>query len=164
MENRTMKTFLSALVVTVFMSAGSLYAQEKAALGVTMSDNSAGGVLISTVVPNSPAAHIGLQSGDRILAINGQPTANYRDVSRIIDASRRNAAVQLTVVRGTWRGNLTGALGSAATVFNPAAPYVPASRPAYTGYPLDQGWGPFPRDWIDNGSRGVAASYGGGGW
>jgi membrane-associated protease RseP (regulator of RpoE activity) len=167
-----MKTFVSAFLTVVLMSVSSVYAQQKAALGVTMSDNSSGGVLIASVIADSPAARIGLKSGDRILAINNQPTANYRDVSRIIDASQPNAPVELTVVRGAWQGKLTGVLGSADVVFKPvpqspvlaypAQQYVPASAPVYSSYP--KGLGGFPRDWIDNGNRGVAASYGGGGW
>ena len=157
-----MKTCLAAFVMASLMSVSTLHAQQPGALGVTMSDNSVGGVLINNVVANSPAARIGLRPGDRILAVNNQPTANYRDVMRIIGASHANSPVELTIARGTWQGKLTADLGSAATVFYPSQQYVPASRPTYGTSP--RGWGPFPRDWIDNGSRGAAASYGGGGY
>jgi C-terminal processing protease CtpA/Prc len=129
---------------------------------VTMSDNSIGGVLITSVVANSPAASIGLRSGDRILAVNNQPASNYRDVVRIIAASPANTPVELTLARGAWRGKLTARLSSAASVFSPARQYAPASRPAYVNSTLDQG--SFPSDLFDNGSRGAEASYGGGGY
>ena len=171
-----MKTIVSAFLVVACMSVGTLYAQERGTLGVTMSDNSVGGVLITHVIANSPAARIGLRSGDRILSVNDQPIANYRDVTRIIRRSQPNTPVTLEVARGRWRGKLTAQLGAATSVFNPARqytdsvqhnpvqPFTPASRPMYFNYPSYSGWGGFPREWIDNGNRGVAASYGGGGW
>ena len=95
-----MRTFLSAFMAVAFLSVGTLHAQQPGALGVTMSDSSAGGVSVTNVIANSPAARMGLQTGDRILAINSQPTANYRDVVRIIGALRANARVELTVAPG----------------------------------------------------------------
>ena len=156
-----MKTFLSAFVAVAFMSAGPLYAQEKAALGVTMSDNTTGGVLVMNVVDGSPAAKIGLQAGDRILAINNQKTNNYRDVYRIIDASHPNASVELTLVRGAWKTKLKVELGSAAAVFTPAQKFVSAPLPAHVAQGAPPAW--FP-NYVDDGSAGAAASYGGGGY
>ena len=141
----------------------------KPALGVTMSDNSLAGVLIMSVVPDSPAARIGLQSGDRILAINGKPTSSFRDVERIINASRPNVPIELTVARGVWQGKLTTELGSASTVFSPTAlralqqPAVVAA-PVFVAPAQTSEWRGFPYDLFDNGSRGAAASYGGGGY
>ena len=158
-----MRTFLSAFMAIAFLSVSTLHAQQPGALGVTMGTNLTGGALITSVVPNSPADRIGLQSGDRILAINDQPTANYRDVARIIGASRANVPVELTMARGIWQGKLTAELGSAATVFNPAQQFVPASSEVNLA-PVTWGdWG-FPFNLYDNGNRGVAAAYGGGGY
>ena len=94
-----MRTFLFAFMMVALASASTVYAQQPAALGVTMSDNSAGGVLVTNVIANSPAARMGLQPGDRIQAINGQTTPSYRDVMRIIGGMPANARVELTVAR-----------------------------------------------------------------
>jgi membrane-associated protease RseP (regulator of RpoE activity) len=159
-----MRTFLSAFVAVAFLSVGTLYAQQPGALGVTMGKNLTGGALVANVVADSPADRIGLQSGDRILAINGQPTANYHDVTRIIGAMHANDRVELTVARGGWQGKLTGELGAVATVFNPARQFVPASSPVNLAPAAPQDASDFPFDFFDNGSRSAAAAYGGGGY
>ena len=46
------------------------------------------------VLPDSAAAHAGLKTDDRILAINGTPTATFEDIQRIISA---HPAEKLTV-------------------------------------------------------------------
>jgi membrane-associated protease RseP (regulator of RpoE activity) len=158
-----MRSFLSTFAAVVFLSVGTLHAQQPGALGLTMNDNSAGGVSIATVIPNSPAARMGLQAGDRILAINSQPVANSRDVTRIIGGMQAGTRVELTVARGTWQGRLNGALDSAAVVFNPARQFESVSSPVNLA-PNDAEYNGFPFNLFDNGSRGVAAAYGGGGY
>ena len=155
-----MKTFLSALLAVASMSAGTSYAQQKAALGVTMSDNTPGGVLITRVLDGSPAAKIGLQAGDRLLAINNQPTSNYHDVGKIIDASRPNAPVELTIIRGAWKTKLTTKLGEAGAVFTAAPKFVPTAVPTHISAGSPPTWNPL----LDNGQEGASASYGGGGY
>ena len=141
----------------------------KPALGITMSDNSLPGVVVMNVVPGSPAARIGLQSGDRILAINGKPTSTHQDVTRIIETSRANSQIELTVARGVWQGKLTTELGSTSTIFSPASlsalqQPAPTAAPVYMAPAPASEWRGFPYDLFDNGSRGAAASYGGGGY
>jgi membrane-associated protease RseP (regulator of RpoE activity) len=148
-------------MVIASLSAGTLHAQQKAALGVTMSDNTPGGVLITKVLDGSPAAKIGLQAGDRVLAINGERTNNYHDFGRIIGASRPDAPVELTIVRGAWKTKLTAKLGSAGVVFTPAPKFVPAPLPTHTASGAPPAWSPFSGD---NGEEGASASYGGGGY
>jgi regulator of sigma E protease len=46
------------------------------------------------VLPDSAAAHAGLKTDDRILAINGTPTATFEDIQRIVSA---HPAEKLTV-------------------------------------------------------------------
>ena len=62
---------------------------QRASLGVAMSDNTRGGVLILRVLPGSAAAAVGLQSGDRIMSIDGKPVSNYRDVARLVSGYHR---------------------------------------------------------------------------
>ena len=158
-----MRTFSSFLAI-LFLSVGTLHAQQPGALGVTMDTGSSGGAAVTNVVANSPAARMNLLPGDRILAINGQPTASYRDVVRIIGGMQANARVELTVARGAWQGKLAGELSPAAVVFNPARQFAPASSAVNLAPVAPENSFGTPFDFFDNGSRGVAASYGGGGY
>src|ERR1700722_8822388 len=124
-----MKTFLFAFVLIASQSVTTVQAQQPGALGVTMGKNLTGGALVASVVPGSPAAQIGLQPNDRILSINGQPTANYKDVMRVLGPLRAGASIELSMARGPWQGKLTAELGAAAVVFNPAQQFQSASTP-----------------------------------
>jgi regulator of sigma E protease len=55
--------------------------------------------VVGDVLPGSAAAHAGIQSDDRILAIAGMPVANFGDIQRII-AARPAETVPITVKRG----------------------------------------------------------------
>jgi membrane-associated protease RseP (regulator of RpoE activity) len=161
-----MRTLLSGLAITL-LSVGTLHAQQTGALGVTLRDNPGGGISIENVIANSPAAQIGLRSGDRILSINNQPIANSGDVVRIIGGMQPNALVELMMVRGAWRGNLTATLGSTVNVFSPnqqfvpvAPPVVRASRPTMFFAPDDVEEWQFPRNLYNDGTRGATASKG----
>jgi C-terminal processing protease CtpA/Prc len=104
------------------------------ALGVQMSDNTSGGVLVTGVLAGSPAAQIGLRAGDRILAVNKQPVANYRDVIRQVGGTAPGTTVELDVVRGVWRTSLSAQLGRAEQVLRAAPLRViqPVTIPAAT--------------------------------
>jgi membrane-associated protease RseP (regulator of RpoE activity) len=161
-----MRTLLSGLAMTL-LSVSTLQAQQTGALGVTLRDNPGSGVSIENVIANSPAAQIGLRSGDRILSINNQPIANSGDVVRIIGGMQPNALVELMMVRGAWRGNLTAALGSTVNVFSPNQQFVPVappiaqtSRPAMISAPPDVEEWQIPRNLHNDGRRGASASRG----
>jgi membrane-associated protease RseP (regulator of RpoE activity) len=158
-----MKTQLSAFVGIVLASllAGAVHAQETAALGVTMSDNRPGGTLITSVLEGSPAAKIGLQSGDRILTINGQRTDNFRDVVRIIGAAKPDTKIELSIVRGAWKTKLTGTLGSKNAVFTLTPKTVAPPKPVHTADSKPD-WDPV--NFMLHGSdTSAAGAYGGGG-
>ena len=57
------------------------------------------GVLIAQVVPNSPAAQGGLQSGDVIVAIAGQPVKDGADVQQAVEDSSVGQDLALTLRR-----------------------------------------------------------------
>lgn len=103
--------------------------QSRASLGVALSDNTRGGVLILRVLPRSPAAQIGLQTGDRIMSIGGQPVANYKDVARLIAGYRPNDRVELKIDRGGWSKTLNVSLGNASALAVPVAPAQQAVAP-----------------------------------
>jgi serine protease Do len=58
-----------------------------------------GGVTISDVMPDLPAAKAGLQTGDTITAINGKPVKNGDDLVTIISAVKPGNKVDVTYLR-----------------------------------------------------------------
>jgi predicted metalloprotease with PDZ domain len=104
------------------VGSGAADASQKASLGIAMSDNTRGGVLILRVLPGSAAAAVGLQSGDRIMTIDGKPVSNYRDVARLVSSYRPNTRVELKIDRGGWSKNVIATLGNASTLAFPVAP------------------------------------------
>ncbi len=57
------------------------------------------GVLIASVMPDSPAADVGLQPGDVIVAIDGVPVKRVAGVRNRIGLMRVGEAVELTILR-----------------------------------------------------------------
>ncbi len=70
-----------------------------------------GGALIGDVTPDSPAAKAGLQRGDVVVAIDGKPVADSRDLRMKIAESSPGTRVSLGVLRGGARREITAALG-----------------------------------------------------
>lgn len=56
--------------------------------------------VVGEVSPGYPAEQAGLQTGDRILAINQQPVADWEEMTRIVRA-HPDQPLQMTVLRGT---------------------------------------------------------------
>jgi len=56
-------------------------------IGVSFELHSAGGMALVAVAPDSPAARAGLEPGDRLLSLQGQPLRELRDYDRIADAA-----------------------------------------------------------------------------
>jgi regulator of sigma E protease len=83
---------------------------------------------VAAVETGSPAATAGLQAGDRIVAVDGQATASFASVSRLIRSSQ-GSAITLTVVRSGHRATVgpqptTFQDGRWIFGFNPAAEIV----------------------------------------
>ena len=57
------------------------------------------GVLVQRVVPNSPAARAGLQQGDLITAVDGQPLTEEAALPKYIQKRKAGDTIQLTLVR-----------------------------------------------------------------
>jgi S1-C subfamily serine protease len=64
------------------------------------------GVLVTNVVPRSPAQKSGVTPGDVIVSINDSPVASIQDLKTEIDKRRVGDGVSLMVLRGTKRGKI----------------------------------------------------------
>lgn len=69
------------------------------------------GVLVAEPQKDSPAAKAGIESGDVILAVNGQPIADTRELARKIGALVPGTSVKLGLVRKGAEKTLTLTLG-----------------------------------------------------
>ncbi len=111
-----------SLVVAAALLVATAAVAEDAWLGITMSEISPGmaralqltddgGVLVDTVVPDSPAAAAGLASGDVIVGIGDRTVDDTGDLARRIRRHDPGEQVVLTVLRGGARQELTVTLG-----------------------------------------------------
>jgi serine protease Do len=82
------------------------------------------GALVAEPQPNSPAVAAGIQSGDVITAVNGQPVKDARELARRISAMAPGTSVKLTILRKGEEKNLTLTLGE-----------LPKERQARNGNP-----------------------------
>jgi len=69
------------------------------------------GALVDEAQANGPAAKAGLKSGDVIVAVDGQPIRDSREVAQKIGAKSPGASVQLEVMRDGKSETFTVALG-----------------------------------------------------
>lgn len=68
-------------------------------LAASFGHDSADGVLISDVVPDSPAVKAGLQSGDIVTHFNGKPTLKAYQLRNMVATTKPGARMPLQVVR-----------------------------------------------------------------
>lgn len=105
----------------------------KPRLGVTLTDDGRPGAVVSTVTGGSPAERAGVQAGDRILALDGQPTNDVDELRARVGAAR--GAVPLEVERRVGgevqRLTLQVDLGGGDAPRRPATP--PAPKPPQDG-------------------------------
>jgi regulator of sigma E protease len=122
-------------------------------------------VVVTAVPANSAAAAAGLHEGDKVLAVNGEPTANWTDAEKIVTKVEPNSKLAVEVDDGGARRTLEipvqqkeieqpeQALGFAPIkpVLEDVAPGMPAARAglkegdvirAVDGQPI-QWWGQF---------------------
>jgi membrane-associated protease RseP (regulator of RpoE activity) len=65
------------------------------------------GVLVGTVVPESPAAKAGLQVGDIITAVDGEGIESTRDLSRSVRRRKEGEKVKIDVLRDRSKRSLS---------------------------------------------------------
>ncbi len=69
------------------------------------------GVLVTEVYPDQPAARGGIESGDVIVAVDGEPMEDARDLSSTIANLPAGKETEITVIRDGKRRTLTVTLG-----------------------------------------------------
>jgi S1-C subfamily serine protease len=65
------------------------------------------GVMVAAVEPTGPARAAGVQDGDVIVSLNGQPIGDIDDLHRLLTEERVGVSTSLTVLRGTEKVDLT---------------------------------------------------------
>jgi hypothetical protein len=101
--------------------------QERASLGVTLSDNTQGKVWIRAVEPRSAADIAGLRPNDQLTALDARPVATYLDVIRYVNQKGASDDIVVHLIRNGKPGMLTASLG---------AQYgAPNSGATFTDYP-----------------------------
>ncbi|MBB4960156.1 S1C family serine protease [Micromonospora polyrhachis] len=68
-------------------------------LGVSVGDAEQGGALVSTVVPNSPAAQVGMQQGDVVVSYGGKAINDANDLVAAVQAGKVGDRVELKFLR-----------------------------------------------------------------
>jgi serine protease Do len=69
------------------------------------------GLLVREVVDSGPAAKAGLERGDLIVAVDGEPVRRIDDLFGALDAQAAGGSMALTVVRGVDEREVTVTLG-----------------------------------------------------
>lgn len=77
--------------------------EERAALGVTLSESSRG-VRVARLIPGSPAAEAGLRQGDQIVSLDGRDVSSYRDIIRHLSQHEPEDQCEIEIQRdGRYR-------------------------------------------------------------
>jgi membrane protease YdiL (CAAX protease family) len=111
------KTLLASIILHAFINGLAFLA---ITLGLTPSANAPvvgvtgvrheGGCLITTVMPESAAALAGLQAGDVVTAVDGQPVVDIRTMSQIIRKKKVGDRVDIEFNRGGERSRADAVL------------------------------------------------------
>lgn len=87
---------------------------QRGRLGIVIQDTTDGssGVVVQSVVPDTPAAAAGLEAGDVITAVDGTPVADSAELRAAVRRLAAGATVELTVTRNGASQKLTATLAS----------------------------------------------------
>jgi len=81
-------------------------------IAASMGSKAMKGAIVASITPGGPAAHAGFAAGDVVLAINGKPVEDSRDMTRRVGALPAGANASFTVVRGGATKTLTVKIGA----------------------------------------------------
>jgi serine protease Do len=115
--------------------------------------NDVKGALIDTAQADTPAATAGLKAGDVITAVNGEPIADARALTRKIGALQPDSKAEITYLRDGKTLAATVALTAAPN--EPITATGPGTRPDNHGLPR-LGLQLAPASWVGAGDHGVA--------
>jgi putative serine protease PepD len=93
--SNTVRTIADQLIAT-----GHVERSGRAYLGVRVATIAGGGVLVSSVDPGGPAARAGINPGDVIVRVAGQPTPSTDLLSSVLAGLKPGRRVPVTVIRG----------------------------------------------------------------
>jgi regulator of sigma E protease len=123
--------FVNLLIAIVFIAALSMVGAEQAVIKP----------ILGEVLPNKPAARAGLQVGDRIVSINGEPIRDFMDLRLAIEMNARtplrveflrNGQLRTTVLTPDRENTEFGPVGRVGILpfFDPVIGRVKPSSPA----------------------------------
>ncbi len=99
---KTAKPIEAARTDVATASPSSLRSDNGVRLGVDIEDRQGvRGVIITSVAPNSPAATAGIQTGDRLVAVDGRMVANSGALKRELSTRSKNKPMSVQLVRGS---------------------------------------------------------------
>ncbi len=115
---RDMRAWSLCAMLALGVSAAVSFAQaaeplpRRAALGVQLANAPEdAGVLVQGVLPGSTALAVGVQAGDRLLALNDTPVASVAEVLAWLATSRSGVPIAMKVRRGAQEIVLRGTMG-----------------------------------------------------
>ncbi|HEY2070230.1 MAG TPA: Do family serine endopeptidase [Rhizomicrobium sp.] len=80
-------------------------------MAASMGRKDSKGAIVATISPGGPAARAGFQQGDLVLALNGKPIEDSRDLTRRVAMLPAGASATFTVDRGGQSKTLTVKIG-----------------------------------------------------
>ncbi|MDA1359273.1 trypsin-like peptidase domain-containing protein [Glycomyces luteolus] len=83
---------------------------EQGYLGVSVADTDGNGAMVLSVEPDSPAAKAGLQEGDVITAIDGNPVASASEVVAAVQGTSAGTEITITYTRDQQEAETTATL------------------------------------------------------
>ena len=99
--------------------------QERGYIGIEM-DFVGGGLAVRNVLPNSPAAAVGLEPGD-IVYLSDRAIANQEELHEVMGSASAGDVLQVTVVRDGWKKQMDIQLASRAAIMSAAESSEPSS-------------------------------------
>jgi S1-C subfamily serine protease len=118
--------------------AGSTAARPTLGIEVLERRDGLSGVTVVKIKPESLAAEAGLQTGDVIVAVNGQATPTAADIARLLQTAKSGDSIRARVVRGQTTTAIMiplvgGSVAAAKPKLEPAADQVAVQRAGAAG-------------------------------